>query len=86
MARRKICIDVNKFSKEKVERIGMQSKSNIYNYIQTKNFYQHVQYLIISEAEEYRAEEEEVALTIQARNELKCYAYNLRNTLQVRFV
>ncbi|KAF0476371.1 hsp71-like protein [Gigaspora margarita] len=37
---------------------------------------------MIADAEKYRAEDEKVALRIQARNALESYVYNLRNTLQ----
>jgi heat shock 70kDa protein 1/2/6/8 len=37
---------------------------------------------MVSDAEKYKAEDEEVAAKISARNGLESYAYNLRNTLQ----
>jgi heat shock protein 1/8 len=37
---------------------------------------------MVSEAEKYKAEDEEVAARIAARNGLESYAYNLRNSLQ----
>ncbi|KAH8550220.1 hsp71-like protein [Umbelopsis sp. PMI_123] len=37
---------------------------------------------MVSDAEKYKAEDEEVAAKIAARNGLESYAYNLRNTLQ----
>ncbi|KAG2175561.1 hypothetical protein INT43_001208 [Umbelopsis isabellina] len=37
---------------------------------------------MVSEAEKYKAEDEEVAARISAKNGLESYAYNLRNTLQ----
>jgi L1 cell adhesion molecule like protein len=37
---------------------------------------------MVSEAEKYRAEDEEVAARVSAKNGLESYAYNLRNTLQ----
>ncbi|CAM0137785.1 Hsp70 chaperone [Umbelopsis sp. WA50703] len=37
---------------------------------------------MVSEAEKYKAEDEEVAARIAAKNGLESYAYNLRNTLQ----
>jgi L1 cell adhesion molecule like protein len=36
---------------------------------------------MVAEAERYKAEDEKVALKIQARNALESYSYNLRNTL-----
>jgi L1 cell adhesion molecule like protein len=37
---------------------------------------------MVNDAEKYKAEDEEAAARIQARNGLESYAYNLRNTLQ----
>ncbi|SAL95226.1 hypothetical protein [Absidia glauca] len=37
---------------------------------------------MVNDAEKYKAEDEEVAARIQARNGVESYAYNLRNTLQ----
>ncbi|CAO3672118.1 unnamed protein product [Umbelopsis vinacea] len=37
---------------------------------------------MVSEAEKYKAEDEEVAARVSAKNGLESYAYNLRNTLQ----
>ncbi|KAJ1934002.1 Hsp70 chaperone, partial [Linderina pennispora] len=37
---------------------------------------------MVSDAEKYKAEDEEVAARISARNGLESYAYNLRNTVQ----
>ncbi|KAI8340834.1 heat shock protein 70 family [Chlamydoabsidia padenii] len=37
---------------------------------------------MVNEAEKYKAEDEEAAARIQARNGVESYAYNLRNTLQ----